>query len=94
MSMIIRSFRSRQDATDRQPQSCKLSVKYHPDKNKGNKEAEEKFQLINNAYEVLENLINASYTMLVAKKWLYKTKEVRIKWIHLQRFLVVVAGTA
>ena len=46
-----------EDATDRQIKKAfrKLSVKYHPDKNKGNKEAGEKFQLINNAYEVLGN---------------------------------------
>src|SRR5687767_6201784 len=31
----------------------KLAVQYHPDKNQGNKEAEEKFKLINEANEVL-----------------------------------------
>lgn len=33
----------------------KLAVKYHPDKNKGDKEAEEKFKEINEAYQVLSN---------------------------------------
>lgn len=32
-----------------------LAVKFHPDKNQGNKEAEEKFKDINNAYEILSD---------------------------------------
>ncbi|AII15013.1 DnaK system heat shock co-chaperone [Campylobacter iguaniorum] len=33
----------------------KLALKYHPDRNQGDKEAEEKFKKINEAYEVLSN---------------------------------------
>ncbi|MBD3379522.1 MAG: molecular chaperone DnaJ [Candidatus Omnitrophica bacterium] len=33
----------------------KLAVKYHPDKNPGNKEAEEKFKEISHAYEILSS---------------------------------------
>lgn len=33
----------------------KLAIKYHPDKNQGNKEAEEKFKDINEAYQILSD---------------------------------------
>ena len=33
----------------------KLAMKYHPDKNSGNKKAEERFKEISNAYEVLSD---------------------------------------
>ena len=33
----------------------KLAIKYHPDKNLNNKEAEEKFKIISDAYSILSD---------------------------------------
>lgn len=45
------------DASDQEIKRAfrKLALKYHPDRNKGNKEAEEKFKEINEAYQVLSD---------------------------------------
>ena len=42
----------------------KLAIKYHPDKTKGNKEAEEKFKEINEAYQVLFQTLKRKLTMI------------------------------
>jgi curved DNA-binding protein len=47
----------------------KLAVQYHPDKNPGNKEAEEKFKLINEAHEVLGNPENRKKYDTLGENW-------------------------
>ena len=42
-------------AADLKKEYRKLAIQYHPDKNKGNKQAEEKFKEISEAYYVLSD---------------------------------------
>lgn len=49
----------------------KLAVKFHPDKNKGNKEAEEKFKEINEANEVLSDKDKRKKYDELGENWKY-----------------------
>ncbi|MBS1586245.1 MAG: J domain-containing protein [Bacteroidetes bacterium] len=47
----------------------KLAVKYHPDKNQGNKQAEEKFKEINEAYDVLGDVAKRKKYDELGSQW-------------------------
>lgn len=53
----------------------KLAVKYHPDKNPGNKNIEEKFKEINEAYEVLGNAEKKKKYDELGENWKNHTRQ-------------------
>src|SRR5687768_5103742 len=63
----------------------KLAVKYHPDKNKDDKAAEEKFKEISEAYEILSNKEKKKQYDAYGSRWKHTANAGAGQWEYSER---------